>query len=87
MGFSAKFQEMKTLETPEEVEVFLLHHGEKIVELIGGEIDRVERVLKVVQSDKLYTHCKFQNNCDAYRITVKLAVYEYVASFHFIFMV
>lgn len=38
---------MKSLETTEEVEQFLLQHGEKIVELIGGEIDRIEEVLKV----------------------------------------
>ena len=38
---------MKALRTTKEVEMFLLHHGERIVELIGGEIDRVEQILKV----------------------------------------
>lgn len=41
---------MRSLESTEEVELFLLHHGEKIVELIGGEIDRIEDVLKVRRS-------------------------------------
>lgn len=38
---------MRTLSSTGEVEDFMLKHGEKVVELIGGEIDRIEEVLKV----------------------------------------
>lgn len=38
---------MNSLTSTSEVEAFMLHHGEKVVELIGGEIDRIEGILKV----------------------------------------
>lgn len=31
----------------EELETFLLKHGENIVDMLGGEIDRIELKLKV----------------------------------------
>lgn len=39
-------QEMKELKTIDEVETFFLKHGENIVDLLGAEIDRVEKELK-----------------------------------------
>lgn len=40
-------QEIKSLETIDQVEAFFLKHGENIVDLLGAEIDRVEKELKV----------------------------------------
>ena len=40
-------QEMKSAETTDDVEAFLVQHGAQIVDLIGGEIDRIEEVLRV----------------------------------------
>lgn len=34
----------------DELELFLLKHGENIVDLLGGEIDRIELKLKVILS-------------------------------------
>lgn len=39
-------EEMKKLKTIEEVEAFMLKHGESIVDLLGGQIDRIEISLK-----------------------------------------
>ncbi|GIY11571.1 zinc transporter 9 [Caerostris darwini] len=39
-------EEMKKLKSIEEVEAFMLKHGESIVDLLGGQIDRIEMVLK-----------------------------------------
>ena len=38
---------MKKLETIEDVEGIILKHGENIVDLMGAEIDRIEKELKV----------------------------------------
>lgn len=38
---------MKELNTIEEAESFFLKHGENIVDLIGSEVDRIEKQLKV----------------------------------------
>lgn len=38
---------MKSFSTVEELEKFLLKHGEIIVDLMGGEIDRIELKLRV----------------------------------------
>lgn len=40
-------QETKTFQTIDELEAFLLKHGESIVDLMGGEIDRIEMKLRV----------------------------------------
>jgi hypothetical protein len=42
-----KFQETKNFQTIDELEAFLLKHGESIVDLMGGEIDRIEMKLRV----------------------------------------
>lgn len=38
---------MKKVETIDDVEAFLLKHGENIVDMLGGEIDRIELKLRV----------------------------------------
>lgn len=38
---------MKAFQTIDELEAFLLKHGESIVDLMGGEIDRIEMKLRV----------------------------------------
>ncbi|XP_062716279.1 proton-coupled zinc antiporter SLC30A9, mitochondrial-like [Aedes albopictus] len=39
-------EEVKTFQTIDELEAFLLKHGENIVDLMGGEIDRIEMKLR-----------------------------------------
>lgn len=39
---------MKSLKAIEDVDAFMLKHGENIVDLIGAEIDRIEKELKVI---------------------------------------
>lgn len=39
-------EEMKKLKSIEEVETFMLKHGESIVDMLGGQIDRIEVSLK-----------------------------------------
>ena len=46
-GFSIFVQELYNVKTPEEAEEFLLKHGEKIVDTLGSQVDRIERKLKV----------------------------------------
>lgn len=41
---------MQSFRTHEEVETFLLDQGENIVDLMGGEIDRIEMNLRVSTS-------------------------------------
>lgn len=38
---------VKSFQSTEELEQFLLSHGENIVDLMGGEIDRIEMKLRV----------------------------------------
>lgn len=40
-------QEVQTFASMDELEVFMLKHGENIVDLMGGEIDRIEMKLRV----------------------------------------
>lgn len=41
------FQDIKKVDTIDDVEAFLLKHGENIVDMLGGEIDRIELKLRV----------------------------------------
>lgn len=41
------FQEIKSFNTVDELEAYMLKHGENIVDLMGGEIDRIEMKLRV----------------------------------------
>lgn len=41
-------QEVKKMKNIDELESFLLKHGENIVDMLGGEIDRIELKLKVM---------------------------------------
>lgn len=45
---SILFQDIKKLDNIDQVEEFLLKHGESIVDLLGGEIDRIEMKLRVI---------------------------------------
>lgn len=38
---------MRGLETSQDVEDFILKHGESIVDSLGAEVDRIENSLKV----------------------------------------
>ena len=38
------------MKTIDDVEAFLLKHGENIVDMLGGEIDRIELKLRVRRS-------------------------------------
>lgn len=50
-------QEIQQVKTPEELENFMLKHGENIIDTLGAEVDRLEKELKV--SDKIM----IQNLC------------------------
>lgn len=41
------FQEVRTFKDIDELESFMVKHGENIVDLMGGEIDRIELKLRV----------------------------------------
>lgn len=40
-------QEIQQVKTLEELEAFMLKHGENIVDMLGAEVDRLEKDLKV----------------------------------------
>jgi zinc transporter 9 len=42
-----KKKEIDHIQTTQDVEMFMLKHGENIVDRVGGEIDRIERNLRV----------------------------------------
>lgn len=37
------------MKTPEELEKFMLKHGENIIDTLGAEVDRLEKELKVIK--------------------------------------
>lgn len=40
-------QEMQNLKKLEDAEIFMLLHGERIIDTLGEEVDRIEKSLKV----------------------------------------
>ncbi|XP_066089725.1 proton-coupled zinc antiporter SLC30A9, mitochondrial [Saccopteryx bilineata] len=44
--FDQMLQEIQQVKTPEELETFMLKHGENIVDTLGAEVDRLEKELK-----------------------------------------
>lgn len=40
-------QDIQQVKTPEELESFMLKHGENIIDTLGAEVDRLEKELKV----------------------------------------
>ncbi|KAF6132938.1 solute carrier family 30 member 9 [Phyllostomus discolor] len=44
--FDQMLQEIQEVKTPEELETFMLKHGENIIDTLGAEVDRLERELK-----------------------------------------
>lgn len=51
-------EDVKKLETIDDVESFLLKHGENIVDMLGGEIDRIE--LKLRKKFPTIRHCDLE---------------------------
>ena len=39
-------KEVKLIETPQDLELFMLKHGENVVDCLGEEVDRIEQELK-----------------------------------------
>lgn len=53
-------QDIQQVKTPEELENFMLKHGENIIDTLGAEVDRLEKELKVPKhKTKLYTWKRF----------------------------
>jgi hypothetical protein len=50
-------KEMQELKAMEEVEAFMLKHGENIVDMLGAEVDRIEKELKVCLVGRGGTGC------------------------------
>nr|KAF6502672.1 solute carrier family 30 member 9 [Molossus molossus] len=44
--FDQMLQEIQEVKTPEELETFMLKHGENIIDTLGAEVDRLEKELK-----------------------------------------
>lgn len=54
--FVFHLQEIQQVKTPEELENFMLKHGENIIDTLGAEVDRLEKELKVVKEETLVLH-------------------------------
>lgn len=48
-----KLQDIQQVKTPEELENFMLKHGENIIDTLGAEVDRLEKELKVSEKTTL----------------------------------
>ena len=59
---------MKELQTAEQVEGFMLKHGESIIDSLGAEVDRIENVLKVCLCVYMGLRSLTVNNGDANKI-------------------
>ncbi len=46
-------QDIQQVKTPEELENFMLKHGENIIDTLGIEVDRLEKELKVTEKTTL----------------------------------
>lgn len=44
--FDQMMQEIEEVKTPEQLEAFMLKHGENIIDTLGAEVDRLEKELK-----------------------------------------
>ncbi|XP_004927839.1 zinc transporter 9 [Bombyx mandarina] len=55
---NALLEDMKKIDTIDDVETFLLKHGENIVDMLGGEIDRIE--LKLRKKFPQIRHCDLE---------------------------
>ncbi|XP_073965152.1 solute carrier family 30 member 9 [Choristoneura fumiferana] len=55
---NALLEDMKKIQTIDDVEAFLLKHGENIVDMLGGEIDRIE--LKLRKKFPQIRHCDLE---------------------------
>ncbi|XP_032682993.1 zinc transporter 9 isoform X1 [Odontomachus brunneus] len=51
-------EEVKSMQNIDELEAFLLRHGENIVDMLGGEIDRIE--LKLKKNHPEIRHCDLE---------------------------
>lgn len=47
-------QEIQQVKTPEELENFMLKHGENIIDTLGAEVDRLEKELKVLKGELVF---------------------------------
>lgn len=54
-------QEVSQLKTVTDLEQFLLNHGEKVVDVLAVEVDRIERNVKVSSSCQTITSLRY---CD-----------------------
>lgn len=54
----ALLKEIQLVKTIEELEVFMLNHGENIVDCLGAEVDRIEKILK--KSHPEIRHCDLE---------------------------
>lgn len=60
-------QDIQRVKTPEELENFMLKHGENIIDTLGAEVDRLEKELKVLKYTFLcYSSLLFVSCC--YRV-------------------
>ncbi|GAB5570861.1 zinc transporter 9 isoform X2 [Prionailurus iriomotensis] len=60
--FDQMLQEIQEVKTPEELETFMLKHGENIIDTLGAEVDRLEKELKETKSRS--STCRFGDIID-----------------------
>lgn len=46
--FGLVMQEVQKLTTVPELELFLLEHGEEVIDMLGQQVDRIEKNIKVM---------------------------------------
>lgn len=46
-------QDIQQVKTPEDLENFMLKHGENIIDTLGAEVDRLEKELKVLKHESV----------------------------------
>ena len=76
---------MKGLTSIEDAETFMLKHGENIVDILGGEVDRIEKNLKVQWLDfaSFITCVSYAEARNRYRLDVRLSVRPSVTRWHY----
>ena len=63
------------MKTIEDVEVFMLKHGENIVDSLGEQVDRIETILKVRQY-AFHLHVPYKNEIHRLSLQVKFYMLE-----------
>uniref|UniRef100_A0A8I3NJS3 Proton-coupled zinc antiporter SLC30A9, mitochondrial n=1 Tax=Canis lupus familiaris TaxID=9615 RepID=A0A8I3NJS3_CANLF len=78
--FDQMLQEIQEVKTPEELETFMLKHGENIIDTLGAEVDRLEKELKVRYIHNNHNASCFLEYCVCVTMLIISQVYVYLLS-------